>query len=57
MKKSNFVAMILDEFNMSRNGIKHYNIREFLLMDEWRWGWRGSYDETTSFYVDSSLNL
>ena len=36
MKKSNFVAMILDEFNMSRNGIKHYNIREFLLMDKWR---------------------
>ena len=29
-------VLSLDEFNMSRNGIKHYNIREFLLMDEWR---------------------
>lgn len=25
----------LDEFDMSRNGIKHRNIREFLLMGEW----------------------
>lgn len=25
----------MDEFDMSRNGIKHYNIREFLLMEEW----------------------
>ena len=25
----------LDEFNMSRNGIKHRNIREFLMMDRW----------------------
>ena len=25
----------LDEFDMSRNGIKHRNIRDFLLMDEW----------------------
>lgn len=25
----------LDEFNMSRNGIKHRNIRDFLLMEEW----------------------
>lgn len=25
----------LDEFDMSRNGIKHRNIREFLLMEEW----------------------
>ncbi len=25
----------LDEFDMSRNGIKHKNIREFLLMDKW----------------------
>ena len=25
----------LDEFNMSRNGIKHRNIRDFLLSDKW----------------------
>ena len=25
----------LDEFDMSRNGIKHRNIRDFLLMKEW----------------------
>ena len=25
----------LDEFDMSRGGIKHRNIRDFLLMDEW----------------------
>lgn len=25
----------LDEFDMSRNGIKHRNIREFLMMEEW----------------------
>ena len=25
----------LDEFDMSRNGIKHRNIRDFLMMDEW----------------------
>ena len=25
----------LDEFDMSRNGIKHRNIRDFLLMDTW----------------------
>lgn len=25
----------MDEFDMSRNGIKHFNIREFLLMEEW----------------------
>ena len=25
----------LDEFDMSRNGIKHWNIREFLLQEEW----------------------
>ena len=25
----------LDEFDMSRNGIKHWNIREFLLQQEW----------------------
>lgn len=25
----------LDEFDMSRNGIKHLNIRNFLLMEEW----------------------
>ncbi len=25
----------LDEFDMSRNGIKHRNIRDFLLAEEW----------------------
>ncbi len=25
----------LDEFDMSRNGIKHKNVRDFLLMDKW----------------------
>ena len=25
----------LDEFDMSRNGIKHRNIRNFLLIDAW----------------------
>ena len=25
----------LDEFDMSRNGIKHHNIRDFLLAEEW----------------------
>ena len=25
----------LDEFGMSRDGIKHINIREFLLMEKW----------------------
>jgi len=25
----------LDEFDMSRDGIKHCNIRDFLLMDTW----------------------
>ena len=25
----------LDDFDMSRNGIKHCNIRDFLLMEEW----------------------
>ena len=25
----------LDEFDMSRNGIKHRNIRDFLLADKW----------------------
>jgi len=25
----------LDEFNMGRNGIKHRNIRDFLLAEEW----------------------
>ena len=27
----------LDEFDMSRNGIKHKNVEEFLLMREWGW--------------------
>ena len=25
----------MDEFDMSRNGIKHRNIRDFLMMEEW----------------------
>lgn len=25
----------LDEFDMSRNGIKHYNICDFLMLQEW----------------------
>ena len=25
----------LDEFDLSRNGIKHFNIRDFLLLKEW----------------------
>ena len=25
----------MDEFDMSQNGIKHRNIRDFLLMNEW----------------------
>lgn len=28
-------VLTLDEFDMSRNGIKHRNIRDFLLMKEW----------------------
>jgi len=28
-------VVTLDEFDMSRNGIKHRNIREFLLMEQW----------------------
>ena len=28
-------VLSLDEFDMSRNGIKHRNLRDFLLMDEW----------------------
>lgn len=35
--KDNFPKYVvsLDEFDMSRNGIKHRNIRDFLLADEW----------------------
>lgn len=35
--KDNFPKYVvsLDEFDMSRNGIKHRNIRDFLLMKEW----------------------
>jgi len=35
--KDNFPKYVvsLDEFNMSRDGIKHRNIRDFLLADEW----------------------
>ena len=28
-------VVTLDEFDMSRNGIKHRNIRDFLLQKEW----------------------
>lgn len=28
-------VLSLDEFDMSRDGIKHYNIRDFLLMEKW----------------------
>lgn len=28
-------VVFLDEFDMSRNGIKHRNIRDFLLAEEW----------------------
>ena len=28
-------VITLDEFDMSRNGIKHCNIRDFLLQEEW----------------------
>ena len=28
-------VVTLDEFDMSRNGIKHRNIRDFLMMDDW----------------------
>jgi hypothetical protein len=35
--KDNFPKLVvsLDEFDMSRNGIKHLNIRDFLLSKEW----------------------
>ncbi|MCL1946399.1 MAG: ATP-binding protein [Chitinivibrionia bacterium] len=35
--KDNFPKFVvsLDEFDMSRNGIKHFNIREFLLSGDW----------------------
>lgn len=29
-------VLSMDEFNMSRNGIKHCNIRDFLLEEEWK---------------------
>lgn len=28
-------VVLMDEFDMSRNGIKHKNIREFLIIEEW----------------------
>ena len=28
-------VLSMDEFDMSRNGIKHYNIRDFLLLEKW----------------------
>ena len=28
-------VLSMDEFDMSRNGIKHFHIRDFLLMEEW----------------------
>lgn len=35
--KDNFPKYVLsmDEFDMSRNGVKHFNVRDFLLMEEW----------------------
>lgn len=35
--KDNYPKYVLsmDEFDMSRNGIKHFNARDFLLMEEW----------------------
>lgn len=35
--RDNFPKYVLsyDEFDMSRNGIKHMNIRDFLLSDQW----------------------
>lgn len=35
--KDNYPKYVLsmDEFDMSRNGIKHFNVRDFLLMEEW----------------------
>ena len=35
--RDNFLKYVvsLDEFDMSRNGIKHRNIRDFLLAEEW----------------------
>ena len=37
MVRDNFPKYVVsyDEFNMSREGIKHWNIREFLLADDW----------------------
>ena len=41
----------LDEFDMSRNGIKHRNIRDFLLAEEWN-----SFSKSgCSFYLFISL--
>lgn len=28
-------VVFLDEFDMSRNGIKHRHVRDFLLAEEW----------------------
>ena len=35
--RDNFTKYVvtMDEFDMSRNGIRHWNIRDFLLADEW----------------------
>ena len=35
--KDNFPKYVLsmDEFDMSRNGVKHFNVRDFLLSEEW----------------------
>ena len=30
-------VVTLDEFDMSLNGIKHRNIRDFLIQEEWNW--------------------
>ena len=35
--KDNYPKFVisLDKFNMSQNGIKHYNLKKFLLMESW----------------------
>lgn len=37
--KDNYPKLVvtLDDFDMSRNGIKHMNIRDFLLQPNWQW--------------------
>ena len=38
-KKTEFLpkyVVSMDEFDMSRNGIRHINLRDFLLAEEWK---------------------